>query len=56
MGDGPAAIVRARAAGFGSLSADLILGAPGVTPPPPEQAPPSVVAAAASGVDHLSVY
>jgi oxygen-independent coproporphyrinogen III oxidase len=56
MGDGPAAIARARAAGFASLSADLILGAPGIAPPPAAIAPPSVVAAAASGVDHLSVY
>ena len=56
VGDGPAALERARAAGFTSLTADLILGAPGIAPPPPGQAPSSVHAAAASGVDHLSVY
>lgn len=57
MGDGPAAIAAARAAGFAALSADLILGAPGVAPPAdPDAAPASVHAAAASGVDHLSVY
>lgn len=54
MGDGPAAVEGARAAGFTSLSLDLILGAPGIAPPP--GAPASVHAAAASGVDHLSVY
>ncbi len=56
MGDGPTALALARAAGFDSLTADLILGAPGVALPPPGQAPPSVQALAASGVDHLSVY
>ncbi len=56
MGDGPAALAAARAAGFDALTADLILGAPGVAPPPPGEAPASVQAAAASGVDHLSVY
>lgn len=56
MGDGPAALAAARAAGFAALTADLILGPPGVAPPPPGQAPGSVVAAAASGVGHLSVY
>ncbi len=56
MGDGPAAIARARAAGFAAVSADLILGAPGVAPPPSGTAPGSVHAAIASGVDHLSVY
>ncbi len=55
LGDGPAAIAAARAAGFAVLSADLILGAPGVARAP-DQAPPSVAAAVASGVDHLSVY
>jgi putative oxygen-independent coproporphyrinogen III oxidase len=56
MGDGPAALTAARAAGFDRVTADLILGPPGVAPPPPGQAPASVVAAAASGVGHLSVY
>ncbi|MBK9037409.1 MAG: coproporphyrinogen III oxidase family protein [Myxococcales bacterium] len=56
MGDGPAAIAGATAAGFGSLSADVILGPPGIEPPPDGAAPASVHAAAASGVDHLSVY
>jgi putative oxygen-independent coproporphyrinogen III oxidase len=56
MGDGPAAIAVARSAGFASLSADLILGAPGVAPPGDGGPPISVALAAASGVDHLSVY
>lgn len=56
MGDGPAAIAAARAAGVEVVSADLILGAPGVAPPPPGVAPASVHAAIASGVEHLSVY
>lgn len=56
MGDGPAAIAAARAAGFASLSCDVILGAPGVPAPPPERAPRSIAAAIASGVDHVSVY
>ena len=57
MGDGPAALAAAQAAGFASLSADLILGAPGVAPPADDAtAPASVHAAAASGVDHLSIY
>ncbi|HVV86118.1 MAG TPA: coproporphyrinogen-III oxidase family protein, partial [Kofleriaceae bacterium] len=56
QGDGPAALAAARAAGFGSFSADLILGAPGIAPPPPGQPTASVVAAAASGAPHLSVY
>ncbi len=56
MGDGPAALAAARAAGFTNLSADLILGAPGIAPADPDQAPPSVQAALASGVPHLSVY
>lgn len=55
QGDGPAAIEQARAAGFARLSADLILGAPGIAPPA-EGPPPSVAAAALAGVDHLSVY
>jgi oxygen-independent coproporphyrinogen-3 oxidase len=55
MGDGPAAIARARAAGFDVVSADLILGAPGVARDA-SVAPPSVAAAVASGVEHLSVY
>jgi oxygen-independent coproporphyrinogen-3 oxidase len=56
MGDGPAALAAARDAGFVALSADLILGAPGVVPADPDVAPPSVNAALASGVPHLSVY
>lgn len=70
MGDGPAALAAARAAGFAALSADLILGAPVPAPPrrapasevddvepaDPDVAPPSVHAALASGVPHLSVY
>jgi len=56
MGDGPAALAIAQAAGFPSLSADLILGAPGVAPPAEGIAPASVLAAARSGVDHLSIY
>ena len=56
VGDGPAAIAAAIAAGFASLSADVILGAPGVAPPADGAAPASIHAAAASGVDHVSVY
>jgi oxygen-independent coproporphyrinogen-3 oxidase len=56
QGDGPAALAAARAAGFDAVTADLILGAPGVAPPPPGEPPASVIAAAASGVPHLSVY
>lgn len=55
MGDGPAAIDAAHRAGFDVVSADLILGAPGVARDP-RTAPPSVAAAIASGVAHLSVY
>ncbi|MCE9578925.1 MAG: radical SAM family heme chaperone HemW [Deltaproteobacteria bacterium] len=54
MGDGAAAIAAARAAGFASISADLILGVPGGTSP--IELPPHVATIAASGVDHLSVY
>jgi oxygen-independent coproporphyrinogen-3 oxidase len=56
MGDGPAALAAARAAGFDAVTADLILGAPGVAPPPAGETTASVRAAAASGVPHLSVY
>jgi putative oxygen-independent coproporphyrinogen III oxidase len=56
MGDGPAALAAALAAGFSNVSADLILGAPGITADDPDAAPPSVRAALASGVPHLSVY
>lgn len=56
MGDGPAAIAAATAAGFTSLSADVILGAPGIAPPADGAAPASIHAAAASGVDHVSAY
>lgn len=55
MGDGPAALRAARGAGFTVVSADLILGAPGVARDA-RVAPHSVHAAAASGVPHLSVY
>lgn len=55
MGDGPAAIDAAHRAGFDVVSADLILGAPGVARDA-GTAPPSVDAAVASGVVHLSVY
>jgi oxygen-independent coproporphyrinogen-3 oxidase len=55
MGDGPAALAAARAAGFDTVSADLILGAPGVARDA-TAAPPSVAAAIASGVPQLSVY
>jgi putative oxygen-independent coproporphyrinogen III oxidase len=55
MGDGPAALAAADAAGFATVSADLILGAPGVSRDT-HAAPPSVAAAIASGVAHLSVY
>jgi oxygen-independent coproporphyrinogen-3 oxidase len=55
MGDGPAAIAAAHAAGFDVVSADLILGAPGVARDS-RTAPPSVAAAVATGVAHLSVY
>ena len=56
VGAGQAAIAAAIAAGFASLSADVILGAPGVAPPADGAAPASIHAAAASGVDHVSVY
>lgn len=55
MGDGPAAIGAAHRAGFDVVSADLILGAPGVARDA-RTAPPSVAAAVASGVAHVSVY
>jgi putative oxygen-independent coproporphyrinogen III oxidase len=55
MGDGPAAIAAAHGAGFDVVSADLILGAPGVARDA-LTAPPSVAAAVASGVAHVSVY
>jgi putative oxygen-independent coproporphyrinogen III oxidase len=49
MGDGAAAVAAALAAELGSVSADLILGAPG-------SSLTSVAAMAATGVPHLSVY
>jgi len=49
MGDGAAAVERALAAGFRSVSADLILGTPGGHNR-------SVAAMAATPVPHLSVY
>jgi oxygen-independent coproporphyrinogen III oxidase len=52
MGDGPAAVEAALAAGFTRLSADLILGAPGVRADPLA----GVAQLAARGVPHLSVY
>ncbi len=55
MGDGPAAIAAAHGGGFDVVSADLILGAPGVARDG-TTAPPSVAAAVASGVAHVSVY
>ncbi len=55
MGDGPAAIEAAAGAGFAVISADLMLGAPGVSRDP-HQAPSSVGAAIDSGVAHVSVY
>ena len=54
MGDGPAAVTAALAAGFRSVSADLILGAP--TRGDHDGVPASVTALAASGAPHLSVY
>jgi oxygen-independent coproporphyrinogen-3 oxidase len=54
MGDGPAAVAAALGAGFRSVSADLILGAP--TPGRHAGVPPSVTALAAGGAPHLSVY
>jgi putative oxygen-independent coproporphyrinogen III oxidase len=58
QGDGAAALRAARAAGFRSISADLILGVPDV----PDRdagaaaALPPHVAEVAAAVDHLSVY
>ena len=52
MGDGAAALEAARAAGFRSVSADLILGVPGDAP----AVLPAHALPIASGVDHLSVY
>jgi len=49
MGDGASAVARALAAGFRSVSGDLILGTPG-------GGGASVAALAATGVPHLSVY
>src|SRR5688500_15969259 len=58
MGDGPAAVDAALAAGFRRLSADLILGAPRPSPRAPGLG--SALAGASSlaerGVPHLSVY
>ena len=51
MGDGRAAVERALAAGFRSVSADAILGVPGAAP-----SPASAVGLAATGVPHLSCY
>ena len=54
MGDGPGAVAAALAAGFRSVSADLILGAP--VAGDHAGAPRSVTALAAGGAPHLSVY
>jgi oxygen-independent coproporphyrinogen-3 oxidase len=57
MGDGPAAIDAALAAGFRRLSADLILGAPGSgTAGEPGAALAGAAALAGRAVPHLSVY
>lgn len=48
-----AALSLARAAGFASVGADLILGAPGPTPDPTLD---DVARALDAGVDHLSLY
>lgn len=53
MGDGPAAVDAALAAGFTRLSADLILGAPGVRDGDPLA---GIARLAGRGVPHLSVY
>jgi oxygen-independent coproporphyrinogen-3 oxidase len=58
MGDGPAAVEAALAAGFRRLSADLILGAPRRpgAPAPADQPLAGAERLAALGVPHLSVY
>jgi oxygen-independent coproporphyrinogen III oxidase len=59
MGDGPAAVEAALAAGFERLSADLILGAPrrrGITGRPGEDPLAGATALSARRVPHLSVY
>jgi oxygen-independent coproporphyrinogen-3 oxidase len=58
MGDGPAAVAAALAAGFRRLSADLILGAPRRPEGPAPAREPLFGAErlAALGVPHLSVY
>jgi putative oxygen-independent coproporphyrinogen III oxidase len=52
MGDGGAAIAAARAAGFRSISADLILGIPDLH----DGSLPPHVEAVARDVDHVSIY
>ncbi len=56
MGDGPAAIDAALAAGFRRLSADLILGAPRRGTGEAADPLAGAAALAARGVPHLSVY
>lgn len=58
MGDGPAAVDAALAAGFRRLSADLILGAPAgrAAREPIERALAGAAALAGRGVPHLSIY
>jgi putative oxygen-independent coproporphyrinogen III oxidase len=58
QGDGPTALHAALAAGFASVSADLILGVPSGESAA-DDAPvlaPHIAEVATSGVDHLSVY
>jgi putative oxygen-independent coproporphyrinogen III oxidase len=56
QGDGAVAIAAALAAGFGSLSADLILGVPTGAAGAEVDLPTHIAQVATSGVDHVSVY
>ncbi len=54
VGDGPSALALATAAGFSSVSADLIFGTPGQLAT--KALEPSVARMAEAGCEHLSVY
>jgi putative oxygen-independent coproporphyrinogen III oxidase len=56
LGDGPAALAAAAAAGFERISADLIFGVPGGAPGGEDEAVRAAAALADTGVGHLSVY
>jgi putative oxygen-independent coproporphyrinogen III oxidase len=60
LGDGPAALAAAAAAGFERISADAIVGVPGAAPgnvsESDDDAVRGVAALADTGIGHLSVY